>query len=183
MPYFQPDLTYASYRDVAPEALRARGIEVLLLDIDNTLAPYEQLDPDAHIAAWLSAMESAGIRTAFLSNNHRERVTRFNQTLGRPAVYDAGKPIARKGRKLMRELGGDKKNTAMMGDQVFTDVWTARALGVTAILVPPIRDKRNALTRFKRFLERGVLRRYHKRHPDAPDVREGSSISEELKDL
>ncbi len=183
MSYFQPDLTYLCYRDVSPEALRARGIEVLLLDIDNTLAPYEQPDPDAHIIAWLDALETAGIRTAFLSNNHKERVTRFNAPLGRPAIFDAGKPIVRKGRKLMRTLGGDKKNTAMMGDQVFTDVWTARALGVTAILVPPIRDKRNALTRFKRFLERGVLRRYHKRHPDAPDVREGSSIAKEFQNL
>ena len=183
MPYFQPDYTFASYRDVAPEALRAHGIEVLLLDIDNTLAPYEQPDPDEKITAWLSALAAAGIRTAFLSNNHEARVTRFNETLERPAVYDAGKPSARKGKKLMRALGGNKKNTAMMGDQVFTDVWTARALGVTAILVPPIRDKRNALTRFKRCLERGVLRRYHRRHPDAYDTREGSSIAKEFECL
>lgn len=183
MPYFQPDYTYLSYRDVAPEALRACGIEVLLLDIDNTLAPYEQPDPDAHITAWLEALAAAGIRTAFLSNNHRARVTRFNAPLGRPAVYDAGKPIARKGKKLMRALGGTKENTAMMGDQIFTDVWTARALGVRAILVPPIRDKKNALTRCKRALERGVLRRYHRRHPDAPDVREGSTIAKEFANL
>ncbi len=183
MPYFQPDYTYLCYRDVAPDTLRALGIEVLLLDIDNTLAPYEQPDPDAHITAWLETLAAAGVRTAFLSNNHRERVTRFNAPLGRPAVYDAGKPIARKGKKLMRSLGGNKHNTAMMGDQIFTDVWTARALGVRAILVPPIRDKRNALTRFKRFLERGVLRRYHRRCPDAPDVRVGSSISQEFTHL
>ena len=81
---------------------------------------------------------------------------------------------------LMRALGGNKKNTALMGDQVFTDVWTARAIGIRAILLPPIRDKKNALTRFKRYLERGVLRRYHRRHPDAPDVRLGSSIAKEF---
>ena len=183
MPYFQPDLTFASYRDVTPEALLARGITLLLLDVDNTLAPYEQPDPDAHITAWLDALAAAGIKTAFLSNNHEGRITRFNQTLKRPAVYDAGKPLPRKGKKLMRALGGTKQTTAMMGDQVFTDVWTARALGVTAILVPPIRDKRNALTRFKRFLERGVLRRYHKRNPDAYDVRLGSSIAKEFENL
>ncbi len=178
-----PDAMFNKFDDITPDFLLGRGIRALLIDIDNTLAPYEQPDPDAAITAWLETLAAAGVRTAFLSNNHRERVTRFNAPLGRPAVYDAGKPIARKGKKLMRSLGGNKHNTAMMGDQIFTDVWTARALGVRAILVPPIRDKRNALTRFKRFLERGVLRRYHRRHPDAPDVRLGSSISKEFESL
>lgn len=180
MPYFQPDFTRHSYRELSPDFLRAQGIEVLLLDIDNTLAPYEQAEPDEHIRAFLCGMEAAGIRTAFLSNNNDARVELFNRTLGRPATAHAGKPLPRKGKKLMRALGGSKQNTALMGDQVFTDVWTARALGIRAILLPPIRDKKNALTRFKRFLERGVLRRYHKRHPDAPDVREGSSIAKEF---
>lgn len=180
MPYFQPDDTRLCYRDLTPESLVALGVEVLLLDIDNTLAPYEQPTPDEHVVAWLSAMEAAGVRTAFLSNNHKARVTLFNESLRRPAVFDAGKPFTRKGKKLMKSLGGTKQNTALMGDQIFTDVWTARRLGVRAILVPPIRDKKNALTRAKRLLERGVLRRYHKRNPNAVDVREGSSIAKEF---
>ena len=32
----------------------------------------------------------------------------------------------------------------------------------------------------KRFLERGILHRYHKRHPDAPDVRKGSTIKVDM---
>ena len=180
MPYFQPDYTRLSYRELTPDFLREQGIEVLLLDIDNTLAPYEQDEPDEHIRAFLRGMAEAGVRTAFLSNNNYARVELFNLSLERPAIAHAGKPFARKGRQLMRALGGNKQNTALMGDQVFTDVWTARAIGIRAILLPPIRDKKNALTRFKRYLERGVLRRYHKRHPDAPDVREGSSIAKEF---
>ena len=183
MPFLQPNYTFLCYRDLTPEFLHANGIKVLLLDIDNTLAPYEQLDPDDHIRAWLKGLAEAGIKTALVSNNRGDRMERFNKTLGQPSRYSACKPLPFRGRKVMRSLGGNKKNTAMMGDQVFTDVWTARALGVTAILVPPIRDKRNALTRFKRCLERGVLRRYHRRHPDAYDTREGSSIAKEFECL
>ena len=179
MPFLQPDFTALCYRDLRADFFKERGIRVLLLDIDNTLAPYEQPEPDEHISAWLAELAEAGVQTAFLSNNHGPRVELFNKTLGRPCRYNARKPLARRGKELMRSLGGDESCTAMMGDQVFTDVLVARAMGVRAILVPPIKDKTDALTRFKRYLERGVLRRYHKRHPDAPDVREGSTLTKE----
>lgn len=176
MPFFQPDHTFLCYRDVSVEFLNRAGIEVLLLDIDNTLAPYEQPEPDEHIRAWLASLADAGIRVAFLSNNHADRVTLFNKTLGLPARYDSHKPLARTANKLICELGGNRKSTALMGDQIFTDVLCARMAGVRAMLVPPIKDRTDCGTRFKRFMERGILRRYHKRNPDAPDVREGSTI-------
>lgn len=179
MPFFQPDYTVLCYRHLSPAFLRERGISVLLLDIDNTLAPYEQPLPDAEIKAFLSGMAKAGIATAFLSNNHADRVTLFNGELERPVRYDAHKPLPRVGRELMSMLGGTKENTALMGDQIFTDVLTARTLGIRAILVPPIKDRTDFGTRFKRFLEKGILRRYHKRCPDAPDVREGSPLTRE----
>ena len=67
MPFLQPNYTMMCYRDLTPEFLKERGIEVLILDIDNTLAPYEQLDPDDHIRAWLQKMADAGIKTDAVS--------------------------------------------------------------------------------------------------------------------
>ena len=174
-----PDYMFRTFDEITPDFLREIGVRAVLADIDNTLAPYEQPEPDEQICAWLAELAEAGVQTAFLSNNHGPRVELFNKTLERPCRYNAHKPLARRGKELMRSLGGDESCTAMMGDQVFTDVLVARAMGVRAILVPPIKDKTDALTRFKRFLERGVLRRYHKRHPDAPDVREGSTLTKE----
>ena len=63
-----------------------------------------------------------------------------------------------------------------MGDQIFTDVWCAKRCGARAFLVPPIKDKTNFITRFKRRLEKGILRRFYKKHGDMPDVRLGSTI-------
>ena len=51
----------------------------------------------------------------------------------------------------------------MMGDQVFTDVWAAHNAGIRAILVPPINDKKDILTRFKRMLEIPVINAYKRR--------------------
>ena len=51
-----------------------------------------------------------------------------------------------------------------MGDQVFTDVWAAHNAGIPAILVPPIKDKMDPLTKLKRLLERPVLRKYERKN-------------------
>ena len=179
MALLQPNYTFLSYRDVSPEFLLKAGIKVLLSDIDNTLAPYEQPEPDAHIVAWIKALEAAGVTLAFLSNNHAERVELFNKTLGLPVRYDAHKPLAKNARKMMKSLGGNKKNTALIGDQIFTDVLCAHLAGIRAILVPPIVDKTDKGTRFKRRLEKGPLKRYYKKHPTAPDIRVGSPLTKE----
>ena len=181
MALLQPDYTFLSYRDVTPEFLKKKGIKVLLSDIDNTLAPYEQPEPDAQIVAWVKALKNAGIQLAFLSNNHAERVELFNKTLGVPMCYDAHKPLAKNAKKMMKRLGGNKKNTALIGDQIFTDVLCAHAAGFRAILVPPIVDRTDRGTRFKRRLEKGFLKRYYKKHTDAPDIRQGSPLTKEHK--
>ncbi len=182
MSLFSPDYTFCAYFHVTPAFLKEQGISVLLLDIDNTLAPYEQPLPDERLVAWLESLRAEGIRCAFLSNNHGERVELFNVTLALPCRYDAHKPLARRAKALIAALGGTKKTTAFMGDQIFTDVLCAHFSGARAILVPPIWDKRDCGTRFKRWLERGILRRYYKKHKDAPDVRLGNPITDEIRE-
>lgn len=182
MPLFAPSYTFCAYFHVTPAFLKEQGIRVLLLDIDNTLAPYEQPLPDARLKNWLDSLKAAGISVAFLSNNHAERVELFNKELGLPCRYNAHKPLTRRAKKLFLSLGGTKKTTAFMGDQIFTDVLCARLAGATAILVPPIWDRRDCGTRFKRRLEKGVLRRFYKKHPTSPDVREGNPITEEIRE-
>lgn len=181
MALLQPNYTFLSYRDVTPEFLQEQGIEILLSDIDNTLAPYEQPEPDEHIFAWVDALKKAGIQIAFLSNNHAQRVELFNKKLGVPARYDAHKPLARAAKKMLKELGGRKENSALLGDQIFTDVLCAHNVGIRAILVPPIVDKTDKGTRFKRRMEKGFLKRYYKKNPDAPDIRQGSPLTKEHK--
>ena len=63
----------------------------------------------------------------------------------------------------MSQLNVEPHNVIFMGDQIFTDVWAARNSGIRAILVPPINDKRDLFTRFKRLLERGIIKKYEKR--------------------
>ncbi len=159
-----PNYMFGSYREVTPDFLQSIGVRALLSDVDNTLAPYEQAEPDAELLAWFAAMEAAGIRVALISNNKAPRIERFNRSLGLPAYPESGKPGRRGLERAMRELGVTASETAMLGDQLLTDCYAGRRLGLPAIIVPPIRDKRNPFFRCKRLLERPFIRRYAKQH-------------------
>ena len=113
--------------------------------------------------AWFSALAAAGIRVSLVSNNHRERVELFNRTIGLPVYPDAHKPLRRTVRRALDALGVSPSEAAFMGDQLFTDVLAGKNLGMRAYTVPPIRDKRDPFTRFKRLLERPFMRAYRKR--------------------
>ncbi len=161
--YFCPDHRLHTYQEATVDFLTSNGVKYLILDIDNTLAPYEQPEPDEAINAWFSALHQAGITAAFVSNNDHARVALFNRDLQLPMFPKGGKPGKRSMKAAMEALGAEVSATAIMGDQVFTDVWAGKRMGIRTILVPPIRDKRDLGTRLKRILEKPVLRYYRKR--------------------
>ena len=161
---FVPEYRFDTFDMASAEFLVSIGVKGVILDVDNTLEPYEHPLPGEHVLAWLDSLKERGIGTAIVSNNNRERIELFNKDIGMPAYSKAGKPFKKNLIRAMRDMGTDKSDTVLMGDQVFMDVWAAHNAGIRAILVPPINDKRDLLTRFKRLLERPVLRKYDKLH-------------------
>jgi HAD superfamily phosphatase (TIGR01668 family) len=134
-----------------------------LIDIDNTLAPYEQPDPDERIKEWFSALQQADIAAALVSNNHAPRVERFNQELGLLAFSESKKPLRKTPEKAMELLGVSHRETAVLGDQLLTDAYAGNHIGLRTLIVPPIKDKTNLFFRFKRLCERPFIRAYAKK--------------------
>ena len=159
-----PDYMFRTFDEITPEFLASLGVKAILADIDNTLAPYEQPEPDERIKGWIASLAEAGIGIAFVSNNDWERVNRFNATLGVPAYAKSGKPFKKNLIKAMNDLGGTLETTVMLGDQLLTDALAGHNLGVKCLIVPPIRDKKNAFFRFKRWLEKPVVKKFKKRN-------------------
>lgn len=162
--YLIPDYMFGTFDEVTPAFLQSIGVRALLIDIDNTLAPYEQPDPDERIFNWFAELEKHGIRAALVSNNHASRVERFNKTLGLIAYPDSGKPSRKTLERAMKELGASHDETAMLGDQLLTDCFAGKHIGLRAIIVPPIKDKTNLFFRSKRLLERPFIRKYAKQN-------------------
>ena len=159
-----PDYMFRTFDEITPAFLQSLGIRAILADIDNTLAPYEQPEPDDRIKNWIASLAEAGIAIAFVSNNDRERVELFNRTLGVPAYWKSGKPFKKNLIKAMNDLGGTPETTVMLGDQLLTDALAGHNLGVKCLIVPPIRDKKNAFFRFKRCLEKPTVKKFKKKH-------------------
>lgn len=155
-----PDYMFSGISEITPEFLKSIGVKALLCDIDNTLVTYDDPTPTKEALAFINEMTEAGIKIAFVSNNDENRVSTFNKDLGFDAFPNAKKPIPSNAKKAMEALGVKKNETAMLGDQIFTDVWTGRACGITTLLVPPIKDKTSLFFRSKRVLEKPFIALY-----------------------
>ena len=161
---FVPEYYFKTFNEASADFLTSIGVKGIVLDVDNTLEPYENPLPGDHVKQWLTELKEQGISAAIVSNNGGERINLFNSELGLPAYYKAKKPFKKNVLNAMKDMGTDKSNTILMGDQVFTDVWAAHNTGIRAILVPPIKDKTDVFTKFKRLLEKPILKKYKKRN-------------------
>ncbi len=134
-----PRGVYPSVTALDPESLWAKGIRLVLADLDNTLAPYRVVTPAPGVAAWKAALEARGIHLFILSNNRKaERVQRYAQALGVPYQDHSGKPFPAGYLRAMERMGARPEETAMVGDQIFTDVLGANAVGAVSLLVEPV---------------------------------------------
>lgn len=135
LPWKQADSIY----DLTGESLERSGIRFLLADLDNTLCRYSDAEPDDALRSWLADLRAHGITLFLLSNSRKpRRAAHFARALGIDYLGHAGKPKVGGYRKALAWLGAEPGACAMVGDQVFTDVWGANRAGVRSILVRPI---------------------------------------------
>ena len=141
MPFFPiPRGVYPSVSDIRPEALKARGIKLVLADLDNTLVPYGVPEPTPEVIAWKEELEAAGIRLFLLSNSRRPtRPGHFAGSLGIDFIGHAGKPKKGGFLRALERTGFAPEETVMVGDQIFTDTLGAVRMGIVPLLVEPIR--------------------------------------------
>ena len=140
MALFKADFLADNIYEVSGEALARRGIKLLLADLDNTLVPYGVPLPDEKVINWRDELHAYGITLFVLSNNrHESRPRVFSEGLDVPYIGHAAKPWKRSFLKAMEDMRVTKEQTAIIGDQIFTDVLGGNRAGVTTILVKPIR--------------------------------------------
>lgn len=163
-PALRPDGHLDRVTDATPAFLAERGIRAVVLDLDNTLARWRHPTPAAGVLAWLEELRHAGIPVVVLSNGSADRAEAFGAAVGLRVIGQAHKPRRAAFQHALAVLGTAPQETAMLGDQLLTDVWGARRAGLRAFLVRPI-DRREALVSRLGRLPEAILLRGH--DPDA----------------
>lgn len=145
--------------DLAPAVLRQHGIRAVMVDLDDTLVASNSPDITSSFHDWVVGLKTAGVPLLILSNGHPQRVRQWSQTLEVPGLALVGKPFWFAFRRGLALLGTKAHETAMVGDQLFTDVLGANLAGLVSVLVTPLSPGSLPHTRAARKLEAAILKR------------------------
>jgi HAD superfamily phosphatase (TIGR01668 family) len=159
MQYLKPDLYVDSILDIPLNLLTSLKINTLIIDLDNTITEWNSPQLDKKIHQWFSDLQASHMQACIVSNNSHTRVTHIAKSLGLPAISNAGKPRRRSFLQAMELLNTLPESTAVVGDQIFTDVLGGKRLGLYTILVKPMNSREFIGTRLVRQLEKVVLKK------------------------
>lgn len=162
-PLLYPDIYVKSILDISIHMLEQLDIKAFIMDLDNTLTEWNSNEISDDILDWFVRMKAEGYKACILSNNGEQRVITVAQKLGIPYIYRAHKPSRRAFYRAVELMQVHKAQTAVVGDQIFTDVLGGNRAGLFTILVSPIARREFAGTKISRVLEFFVLRKLKKK--------------------
>jgi len=135
-----PDYSFRNITDVTFDFLNSLGIKFLMLDLDNTVAAYDEHVVSEEIAKWITDIQTGGIKLFIISNSTREkRVTSHSESIGADFIMQSGKPSPKGLLRAMEKAGFDIAASALAGDQILTDTLAANRAGIVSIIVKPRR--------------------------------------------
>ncbi|HEX2953824.1 MAG TPA: YqeG family HAD IIIA-type phosphatase [Bacillota bacterium] len=158
-----PQSQTTSVCDLDSAFFTEQGIKGIIIDLDNTLVPWGEDSIEPEMAAWVRTMQRVGLRFCILSNALEARVRAVADILGVPFVSRAVKPRKSPFRKAMEILETQPEETAVIGDQLFTDILGGNRLDLYTVWTTPLSQEEFVSTKAVRRLERLVVRRFKKK--------------------
>lgn len=154
-----PEKFYSSIFEIDLEELRREKITGIIIDLDNTLVAWNKRETTQELHRWLKDVRRRGFQLCIVSNSRSARAREVAKEVDLPIVAEAWKPRRKAFRAAMAILGTGIGETAVVGDQVFTDVLGGNRMNLKTVLVVPISDKELWTTKLLRRLERRVLKK------------------------
>jgi len=147
-----PKVITRELTDITPEFLKNKKIRLLMMDFDNTIVPYTTSIPTEKMESWLKMMVASDITICVVSNSKRDRVKIFCDQYGIPCITHAKKPFSKGIRECLNKFQIPDAESALVGDQIFTDTLGGNCAGVTSILVKAI-DNHNIWLKLRHVVE------------------------------
>jgi HAD superfamily phosphatase (TIGR01668 family) len=133
---FCPTWTASSVTAIPPEFFQSHGVRGVILDLDNTLVPWRGAEIPPAVADWVQRTRAAGLRLCIVSNTHRpERLKRLAAAFDIPYIPGSAKPGRRGFLQALEVMETPARETAVVGDQVMTDIWGGNRCGLMTVLV------------------------------------------------
>lgn len=157
---FKPDIKLHGITDITVELLNEYNIKALLLDVDNTMSTHHGVVLTDGLMEWIAAMQQSGIKLMVLSNSKKARIEPFAARIGLPFISLGCKPLPSGYLRGVKALKEKRKNVAIVGDQIFTDILGGNTVGVKTILLTPIKLEDGWSFKVRRKLEKKLYKKY-----------------------
>ena len=158
-----PDIYVQSLHDVPLHELKEQNIKAFILDLDNTITEWNSNEITEEVHQWFERIKTEGLKACILSNNGEKRVLQVAEALDIPYIHRAQKPRRGGYHRAITHMQVKPEETAVIGDQIFTDILGGNRAGLYTILVVPIASKEFMGTKISRMLETLVLPKIKKR--------------------
>ena len=156
----KPDIKLCGITDITVELLNRYNIKALLLDVDNTMSTHHGTVLTDGLMEWIAQMQENGIKLMVLSNSKKARIEPFAARIGLPFISLGCKPLPSGYLRGVKALGENRKNVAIVGDQIFTDVLGGNVVGVKTILLTPIKLEDGWSFKVRRRFEKKLYKKY-----------------------
>jgi uncharacterized protein len=148
-----------SLDDIALLELYYAGYRTFFLDVDNTLATYEENRVSLQRAQWVQTARSHGFEVYLLSNNSSfRRINMIATQLNVNGLFFACKPFPYSVTEFAHDRGIALDKSVIVGDKILTDIVLGNWVRAYSILVEPL-DKKQS---FFRALQRDFVLQFLK---------------------
>ncbi len=149
---YQKDIFSINYND-----LKKKNIKNLLFDIDNTIVSGNLKTLDNKTIDFFNKLKEENFSIYIITNALKRRATIFSKILDIKTYHFSMKPSPRNYNKIIKENNLNIKETAAIGDQIYTDVLGANKLGILSILVDPVSKHEFIITKINRIKEKKLI--------------------------
>ncbi len=156
---FKPNIKLNRVTDITLEILKKYNITSLILDVDNTLSTHHGQVLTEGLADWLDLMRKNGIKMTVLSNSKAKRLEPFAKKIGLEYISLGLKPLPFGYLRALKRLKSKRKESAIVGDQIFTDIMGGNLVGIKTVLLTPIKLETSLRFRMKRKLEAFLIKK------------------------
>ncbi|MBS5842941.1 MAG: HAD-IIIA family hydrolase [Clostridiales bacterium] len=134
-----------------------QSVKLIFIDVDNTILSYKENEISCRVKQWLDTM-SVHKMIVIITNNNKKRVEQIAGLNRFKCVCNAAKPFPFAYSNTLKKYNILRKESIIIGDQLFDDVLGGNLAGIKTILIKPIEKEMTYRMRVKRYFESILLK-------------------------